>query len=104
MRYSDPRTASPPPIEMLAGPSEDEGADILRFAPCGKSRASLELSDIARVKVDAEPLSDDALEVDPPPPHDAVLLTIRPGLEDLRKLGPLLLRQGRLGTPPSNRR
>ena len=57
-----------------------------------------ELSNIARVKVDAEPLSDDALEVDPPLAYDAVLLTIRPGLDDLRKLGPLLLRQARLGT------
>jgi hypothetical protein len=26
------------------------------------------------VKVDTEPLSDDALEVDPPPTHDAILL------------------------------
>ena len=59
--------------------------------PCAHMREAelLEkLSDIARVKVDAEPLGDDALEVDPPPAHDAVLLTIRPGLDDLRELGP----------------
>ena len=69
-------------------------------AHAGKAELLQKLSDIARVKVDAEPLSDDALEVDPPPPHDAVLLTIRPGLDDLRKLGPLLLRQAGLGARP----
>ena len=68
------------------------GADV------GEAELLQKLSDIAWVKVDAEPLGDDALEVDPPPAHDAVLLTIRPGLDDLRKLGPLLLRQARLGT------
>jgi hypothetical protein len=67
-------------------------------AHVGKAELLQKLSDIARVKVDAEPLSDDALEVDPLPPHDAVLLTIRPGLDDPRKLGPLLLRQARFGT------
>ena len=51
-----------------------------------------ELSDIARMKVDAEPLSDDVLEVEPPPAHHPVLLTIRPGLDDLCELGQLLLR------------
>jgi hypothetical protein len=68
-------------------------------AHVGKAELLQKLSDIARVKVDAESLSDDALEVDPPPPHDAILLTIRPDPDDLRKLGPLLLRQARLGTP-----
>ena len=48
------------------------------------------LTDIARMKVDAEPLGDDALEIDPSPAHDAVLFTIRPGLDDLRKLRLLL--------------
>ena len=34
------------------------------------------LSDIARMKVDAEPLGDDVLEVDTPPAHNAVLFPI----------------------------
>jgi hypothetical protein len=34
----------------------------------------------SRVKVDTEPLGVDALEIDPSPAHDAVLLAIRPGL------------------------
>ena len=68
------------------------GADV------GEAEFLEELSDIARMKVDAEPLGDDALEVEPTPAHDPVLLTIRPGRDDLRKLGPLLLRQARLGT------
>jgi hypothetical protein len=38
------------------------------------------------MKVDAEPLGDDALEVDPTPARDAVLLTIRADLDDLRQL------------------
>src|ERR1700733_3108282 len=57
-----------------------------------------ELSDIARMKVDAEPLGDDALEVEPPPAHDPVLLTIRAGLDDLGELSQLLRRKARLGT------
>ena len=56
----------------------------------GEAEFLEELSDIARMKVDAEPLGDDALEVDPSPAHDAVLFTIRPGLDDLRELGQLL--------------
>ena len=56
------------------------------------------LSDIARMKVDAEPFGDDALEVDPPPANDAVDLTIRTGLDDLRELSQLLHRKARLGT------
>jgi len=35
-------------------------------------------------EVDAEPFGDDALEVDPPPANDAVLLTIRSDLDDPR--------------------
>ena len=50
------------------------------------------------MEVDAEPLGDDALKVDPPPAHDAVLLTVRTGLDDLRQLGQLRFRQPRLGT------
>ena len=50
------------------------------------------------MELDAEPLGDDALEVDPAPTHDAVYLTIRPGLDDGRELSQLLRRQTRLGT------
>src|SRR3984957_1944035 len=38
-------------------------------------------------KVDAEPLGDDALEVEPTPAYDAVRLPFRTGLPDLRALG-----------------
>ena len=48
--------------------------------------------------VDAEPLGDDALEVDPSPAHDAFLLAIRTRLDDGRELDELLSRQARLGT------
>jgi hypothetical protein len=57
-----------------------------------------ELSDIAWMKVDAEPLGDDAPEVEPTPAHDPVLLTIRPGLDDLCELSQLLRRKTGLGT------
>ena len=53
------------------------------------------LSDIARMKFDAEPLSDDTLEVDPPPPDDAIFLTGRANLHDLRELSQLFLRQAK---------
>src|ERR1700690_1772926 len=55
------------------------------------------LSDIARMKVDAEPLGDDVLEVDTPPAHNAVLFPIGACFHDLRKPGHLLLRQPGLG-------
>jgi hypothetical protein len=55
--------------------------------------------DIAGMEVDAEPLGDDPLEVDPPPAHDAVPLAIRIGLDDQGKLGQLLFRQAGLGAP-----
>ena len=51
------------------------------------------LSDIARMKVDAEPFGDDALEIDAPPADDAIFLMVRAGLNDLRKLSQLFLRQ-----------
>jgi hypothetical protein len=57
-----------------------------------------ELSDIARMKVDAEPFGDDTLEIDAPPPDDAIFLPVRAGLNDLRKLSQLFFRQARLGT------
>ena len=37
----------------------------------GEAEFLQQLPDIARMKVDAEPLGDDMLEVDPPPPDDA---------------------------------
>ena len=49
------------------------------------------------MKVDAEPLGDDALEVEPTPAHDPVLFTIRTRLDDLRELSQLLRRKARLG-------
>ena len=55
-------------------------------------------SAIARMKVDAEPLGDDAFEVDPTPAHDAVLLTIWTRHDDLRQLSQLHRRKARLGT------
>ena len=50
------------------------------------------------MKVDAEPLGDDAFVVEPTPAHDAVLLTIWTRLDDLRELSQLLRRKARLGT------
>ena len=67
-------------------------------ADVGEAELVQKLADIARMKVDAEPLGDDALEVDPPPAHDAILLTIRTSFDDLRQLGQLLRRQARLWT------
>ena len=64
----------------------------------GEAEFLEELSDIARMKVDAEPLRDDAFEVEPTPAHDPVLLTIRTRLDDLRELSQLLRRKTRLGT------
>ena len=57
-----------------------------------------ELSDIARMKVDAEPFGDHALEIDAPSADDAIFLTVRPSLHDLRELSQLFRRQARLGT------
>src|SRR6202167_3304345 len=55
------------------------------------------LSDIARMKVDAEPFGNDALEIDAPPPDDAIFFTVRAHCYDLCKLSELVLRQARLG-------
>ena len=68
------------------------GADVR------KAELLEKLSDIAFVERDAEPLGDDPLEIDPPPPDDAIFLTVRASLDDLCELGQLLLRQARLGT------
>jgi hypothetical protein len=64
----------------------------------GEAKLLQKLSDIAGMKVDAEPLGDDALEVDSAPAHDAIPLTIRAGLDDLCELSQLLRRKTRLGT------
>lgn len=62
----------------------------------GKAELLEQLSDIALVIVDAEFLGDDALEVGPPPAHDAVDLAVGPRLDDRGKLSQLLGRQTRL--------
>jgi hypothetical protein len=71
--------------------------DLLVLTRMARPRADMreaklleELSDIARMKVDAEPFGDDTPEIDAPPPDDAVPLAIRAGLDDLRELGQLL--------------
>src|SRR5271165_3162666 len=69
-----------------------------RRADVGEAESLQKLADTARMKVDAEPLGDDAFEVDPTPAYDAVLLTIRTGFDDLRQLSQLLRRKARLGT------
>ena len=69
--------------------------------PCADVREAellQKLSNVALVEVDAKPLGDDVLEVHPAPTHGAILLTIRPGLDDCRELGQLRGRQARLGT------
>ena len=67
-------------------------------ADVGEAKLLQKLSDIARMKLDAEPLGDDALEVDPSPAHNPILLAIRTRLDDLRELSQLLRRKARLGT------
>jgi hypothetical protein len=69
--------------------------------PCAHVREAEfleELSDVALMEVDAEPLRDDPLEVHPAPAHDAVFRSIRAGLDDDGELGQLRGRQARLGT------
>ena len=68
----------------------------------GEAQFLEELSDIARMKLDAEPLGNDALEVDPPPAHDFVLLTIRTRLDDLRELSPVAPPKDEAWDPPSS--
>ena len=60
------------------------------------------LSDIARMKVDAEPLADDPLEIDAPPPDDAIFLTVRATLDDLLRTGPVALPTGGAWGPRSS--
>ena len=47
------------------------------------------------LKLDAEPLGDDALQIHPPPSRDAVDFPIRAPLNDLGQLGHLFRRQTR---------
>ena len=68
--------------------------------PCAHVREAKlvqKFADIARMKVHPEALGDDPLEVDPPPAHDPVLLTIRADLDDPGKLSQLLFREAGLG-------
>jgi hypothetical protein len=74
----------------------------------GEAEFLEELSDIAPMKVDTEPLGDDTLEVNALPARDPILLTIPIGLSDLRELtarhsGPMRLKNG-LRRIRSNRR
>src|SRR5262249_44140381 len=63
----------------------------------GEAELVQQLSDIARMKVDAKPFDNDPLEIDAPPAHDAVPLTIRTRLDNLGELSQLLRRKTRLG-------
>jgi len=64
----------------------------------GEAEFLEERSHITLVKIDAECLSDDALEVYASPAHDAVPLAIRSRLDDLGECGQLLRRQARFRT------
>ena len=92
MKQTDqPPISAQPPCER-GGPYVFETLDdpiILRRmtrprADLGDAELLQQLPDIARMKVDAKPLGDDPLQVDPPPTHDAVPLTIWADLDDLR--------------------
>src|ERR1700679_618375 len=98
------------PAVLRDGPSAHAGSfiksldDPLVLRRMARPRADVreakllqKLADIARMKVDAEPLGDDVLEVDTPPAHNAVLFPIGACFHDLRERGHLLLRQTRLG-------
>ena len=54
-----------------------------------------ERPNVALAIVDAKTLSDDPLQIDAPPAHDAVPLTIGAGLDNPRQFGPLVGRQAR---------
>jgi hypothetical protein len=67
-------------LSWMTGPRTDVGeAEFLE-----------QLSDIARMKVDAEPLGDDALEVEPTPAHDPVLQPTRIPFRLMKNSGPKL--------------
>ena len=60
------------------------GADV------GEAERLQELADRALVIGNPEPLVDDALQVDPPPAHNAMHDPVRAGLDELNDLGSLL--------------
>ena len=61
-------------------------------ADVGKAELLEKLPDIARVIVDADPLGDDTLEIDPAPAHDAVDFPVRTRLADHGELSQLIRR------------
>ena len=61
----------------------------------GEAQPAQHLADRALVQPDREAGLDQGLEVDPPPPHHAVPLRVRPPLHDVLQLGLLLGRQPR---------
>jgi hypothetical protein len=64
----------------------------------GEAERLQELANCALVVADPEPLENDALQVDPTPAHHTVHGLVRPGCDEFGYLGPLLLREARLGT------
>ena len=64
----------------------------------GEAEFLEELSDIARMKVDAEALGDDALEINASPAHDGVDLPVRTRRDDRGQLGQLIGRKTRRRT------
>jgi hypothetical protein len=63
-----------------------------------RRRGRADRAEQAGMKVDLEPLSNGAFEVNAPRAHDAILLPARAGFDDPGELGHLLDPQARLGT------
>jgi hypothetical protein len=68
------------------------GADV------GEAERLEQLADRSLVIRDPEALADDTLQVDPAPADDPVHGPVRPGLDEVGDLGPLLGREARLRT------
>jgi len=68
----------------------------------GKAKPLEKLSDIALVIIDAEPPDDDALKIDPAPPHDAVDFPVGAHLDDLGEFSQLNPRQNAASGRSSN--
>jgi hypothetical protein len=64
----------------------------------GEAERLQELADCALVITNPEPLEDDALQVDSAPAHHTVDGLVRPSCNEFGYLGPLIIRQARLGT------
>ena len=64
-------------------------------ADVGEAEPLQQRSDMAFVIVDAEALLDDALEIEAPPAHDAVDLSVGASFDDRRQFGLLRRRQTR---------